>query len=123
MPEAGGFAAMFSQQQIHVLEKKLTAILKSYLSRRASGREIGSLRENPRIPKDAAPDEHAADAGRHPREDILRLYTIPRAEDRNLHRLCHAIDKAPVGLSRVRLRSRAAVNGDRGRACAFHTPC
>ena len=52
------------QQQIHILQKKLTAILK--VTCRSMGSRpvrIGSLRENPRIPKNATPDEHAADAG------------------------------------------------------------
>ena len=77
MPEPGGFALIPSQQQIHVLEQKLTAIFERDLSRRAAGRQVGGLRKNPRIAKDAPPDQHAADAGRHPREDILGLDAVP----------------------------------------------
>ena len=59
------------EQQIDVVEQELAALLER--DRRAAarpGRQIGGLREDPRIAQHAAPDEHAADAASRSRSTI-----------------------------------------------------
>src|SRR5947209_1691902 len=62
MPESFGFTNAFAEEQADIIEQKPAAILERHLARRAAGRQISRLRQNPGIPQHTSTDEHAFDA-------------------------------------------------------------
>src|SRR5688500_18674527 len=98
MTKALGLILTFAEQHVYVLKQELAAIVERDLAHRTTRREIRGLRENPRVAKHAAADEHAADAGAHFRNDIFGLETVAGTEDRDRHRLCNPIDQVPIGV-------------------------
>ena len=53
MPEPIDFVLPFTQEEIKVVEEKLSAFLECDLPRRAAGGQIGGLRKNPGISQHA----------------------------------------------------------------------
>ena len=83
MPEPGRLVHALVPQQLDVLEQEAAAIGERDVARRAPGRQIGGLRQNPGIAQDAAADQHAFDAGSPTRHDRLRIGAVAAAEHRN----------------------------------------
>src|SRR2546425_10020757 len=96
MPETLGFSDTLGEQHVDVIEEETSPVLQSDLPWRSSGRQIGGLRENPRIAQHPATDEHSFDASPNPLHDLLGLHAVAAAEHGNREVVGDARHEIPV---------------------------
>src|SRR5215813_14447419 len=81
--EAFRLVYTFFLQKIDVFQQKLTALCEFNRAHRATGRQIGSLRQNPGVAQHTPTDQHALNAQLHPIENLLWFDAVAAAENRD----------------------------------------
>src|SRR5262249_43531792 len=80
MPETLVFVDAFAKQKIDVIQEKPTTFAQGHRSRRTARGDVSRLRQNPRVAKYAATDEHPADAAPEAFDHLGRFEAVAAAK-------------------------------------------